>query len=125
VQREGFGRWLDAYFAAWISNDPDDVAALFVEDATYSTGPFAELWAGREAIVRRWTSGAQEDVEHAYEILAIEGDTAIAHWNVKARAEGSETARSEWDGILLVTFAQDGRCRSHREWLVRRDLTTD
>jgi ketosteroid isomerase-like protein len=121
VQRDGFGRWLDAYFAAWISSEADDVAALFAEDATYSVGPFAEPWVGRAQIVRRWTGGAQEDVEYAYEILAVEGDTGIAHWNVRARGEG-EAVRSEWDGILWITFAPDGRCREHREWLVRREL---
>jgi hypothetical protein len=120
MQLDGFGRWLDGYFAAWISNEPGDVAALFTEDATYSVGPFAEVWAGSEEIVRRWTGGAQEDVQYAYEVLAVEGDTGIAHWNVKARSEG-ETARFEWDGILLITFAADGRCRDHREWLVRRE----
>ena len=121
MQRDGFERWLDAYFGAWISNEPADVATLFTEDATYSVGPFATAWAGREEIVRRWTSGAQEDVEYAYEILTVEGATGIAHWNVKARLEG-ETARSEWDGILLITFVPDGRCWEHREWLVRREL---
>jgi ketosteroid isomerase-like protein len=124
VERDGFERWLDGYFAAWISNDADDVAALFVEDAVYSVGPFAAAWTGRDEIVRRWISGAQEDVEYAYEILAVEGDTGIAHWNVKATSEG-QTARGEWDGILWITFAPDGRCREHREWLVRRELPPD
>jgi uncharacterized protein (TIGR02246 family) len=124
VERERFERWLDGYFAAWISNEADDVAALFAEDAVYSVGPFSDAWTGRDEIVARWTSGAQEDVEYAYEILAVDGDTGIAHWNVKARSEG-QTARSEWDGILLITFAPDGRCREHGEWLVRRDLPPD
>jgi hypothetical protein len=120
VDADGFDRWLGAYFAAWVSNDPDDVAALFTENATYSVGPFAETWVGRDEIVRRWTSAAQDDVEFAYEILALEGDTGIAHWNVRARIQGG-TARGEWDGVLLITFAPDGRCREHREWLVRRE----
>lgn len=121
MQRDGFERWLDAYFAAWISNEPGDVEALFDEDATYSVGPFAEAWRGREEIVRRWTGGAQVDVEYAYEILAVEGDTGLAHWNVKARAKG-EPSRGEWDGILLITFTQGGRCLDHREWLAHREL---
>ena len=124
MERDGFERWLDGYFAAWISNDADDVAALFVGDAVYSVGPFAAAWTGRDEIVRRWIGGAQEDVEYAYEILAVEGDTGIAHWNVKATSEG-QSARGEWDGILWITFAPDGRCREHREWLVRRELPPD
>jgi len=121
VDREAFGRWLGAYFVAWVSNDPGDVAALFTEDATYAVGPFADVWEGRDEIVRWWTSVAQDDVEYAYEVLAAEGETGIAHWNVKARSEG-EPHRVEWDGILLITFTPDGRCRDHREWLVRREL---
>ena len=124
MQRDGFGRWLDGYFAAWISNDAEDVAALFVEDAVYSVGPFSDAWTGRDEIVDRWTSAAQEDVVYAYEILAVEGDAGIAHWNVKARSEG-HAARTERDGILLITFAPDGRCRDHREWQVRRELPPD
>jgi ketosteroid isomerase-like protein len=124
MRKDRFERWLDGYFAAWISNDAGDVAALFVDDAVYSVGPFADAWTGRDEIVRRWISGAQEDVEYDYEILAVDGDTGIAHWNVKAR-NGGQAARTEWDGILLITFAPDGRCREHREWQVRRELPPD
>jgi hypothetical protein len=31
-------------------------------------------------------------------------------------------AYSARDGILLVAFTDDGRCRDHREWFVSRDL---
>ena len=62
-------------------------------------------------------------MEYAYEILAVEGDTGIAHWNVKARNEG-KPAPTEWDGVS-ITFAPDGRCREHREWRVRRELPPD
>ena len=35
-------RWMEAYRAAWISNVPSEVAALFTEDAVYTVSPFAE-----------------------------------------------------------------------------------
>ncbi len=119
-----FRDWLDRYFAAWVSNDPTDVAGLFTRDAVYAIGPFAEEWRGRDEIVRRWTSGQQEDVDARYEILATIGDRGMAHWNVTARGPG-QPAWDEWDGILLITFATDGRCRDHREWLVHRVLPAD
>jgi hypothetical protein len=50
---EGLTDWLERYFAAWRSNDPDEIAALFAADAVYSYGPFREPSIGRDAIVRR------------------------------------------------------------------------
>ena len=71
MDRDAFGGWLEAYFAAWVTNEPGDVAALFTENATYAVGPFADVWEGRDEIVRRWTSVAQEDVEYTYEVLSL------------------------------------------------------
>jgi uncharacterized protein (TIGR02246 family) len=51
MDRAGFEGWLRRYFEAWVSNDPDDVAALFTEDALYWVGPFREPWVGRDQIV--------------------------------------------------------------------------
>jgi uncharacterized protein (TIGR02246 family) len=121
VDRSGALAWLDRYFAAWVSNDPEDVAALFTEDAVYAVSPFAEPWVGRDEIVRRWTSGRQEDVEHASEVLAVDGDVVVAHWHVRARTEGEASVR-EWDGLLLLRFASDGRCAEHREWYAVREI---
>jgi hypothetical protein len=118
---ESFRGWLEKYFQAWASNEPEDVVALFTEDAVYWVGPFSEPWRGRVAIVERWVSGPQEEVEHAYEPLAVSGDGGIAHWRVTSRIPG-ESARTELDGILLITFAPDGRCREHREWFSQRKV---
>ena len=54
-------------------------------------------------------------MQHASELIAVDGDTAIAHWNVRTRDEGDPVTR-EWDGILVLRFAPDGRCAEHREW---------
>jgi uncharacterized protein (TIGR02246 family) len=121
MDRGGSERWLAAYFAAWVSNDPAEVAALFTDDAGYWVGPYAEPWVGREAIVEAWTSGSQVDVEHVAEVLAIDGDRVVAHWNVKA-TDPATGVRSELDGVLLLTFVPDGRCREHREWFARREI---
>ena len=34
--------WLNRYVDAWLSYDPDDVAALFSEDVTYRYHPYDE-----------------------------------------------------------------------------------
>ncbi len=38
ITRQQLGEWLDAYFAAWRSNEAAEVEALFAPDAVYSYG---------------------------------------------------------------------------------------
>jgi ketosteroid isomerase-like protein len=119
VSTESFRNWLDGYFQAWVTNDPESVAALFTEDAVYWFDPFQEPRRGRDEIVRSWISGPQKDVEYTYEPLAVAGDVGVAHWRVSSRSPDAP-GRNAWDGILLITFAPDGRCREHREWYSHR-----
>ena len=112
---------MEAYRAAWISNVPNQVAALFTEDAIYSVSPFTEPWIGRDEIVRRWVAGIQQDVELTYDVLAVDGDRAIIHWHVFTR-NVDDPVRVEYDGVLVVRFAPDGRCSEHSEWYLRREL---
>jgi uncharacterized protein (TIGR02246 family) len=43
--------WIARYERAWASNDPDEIGALFSDDASYFTAPFREPWRGRQQIV--------------------------------------------------------------------------
>lgn len=45
--------WVDGYRAAWASNDPAAIGALFGADAVYRTEPYASPWRGRAEIVAR------------------------------------------------------------------------
>ena len=121
MEIEAVDRWMEAYKAAWISNVPSEVAALFTEDAVYAVSPFAESWTGRDEIVRRWVAGIRQDVEMTYEVLSVQGDQTIIHWHVFTRNVG-DPVRVEYDGVLVVHFAPDGRCSEHREWYFRREL---
>ena len=114
-------RWMESYRAAWISNVPSEVAALFTEDAVYAVSPFTEPWTGRDEIVRRWVAGIQQDVELTYEVLSVIDDQAIIHWHVLTRNVG-DPVRVEYDGVLVLRFEPDGRCSEHREWYFRREL---
>ena len=119
-----FRSWLDRYFAAWASNDPDEVAALFAEDAVYSWGPFRKSARGREAIVRAWVDGGvPHELRFDYEPIAVEGHRGVAHWNVSHRAD--DGGRVELDGVLVCDFDADGRCTLHREWYDRREAAAE
>lgn len=115
MEADGFRDWLERYFAAWASNDADQVGALFAEDAVYVYGPFRDDEArGREEIVQRWVSGgAQSGLSTWFEPLALQGERGVANWRVEF--DGPD-GRVEIDGILVLDFDADGRCTMHREW---------
>jgi ketosteroid isomerase-like protein len=120
VDPEAFRSWLERYFAAWGSNDPDDVAALFAEDAEYSWGPFREPARGRDEIVRAWVEGgAPSRIRWSVDPIATSGDRGVAHWTVSFPSDEGTTV--ELDGILVCSFDDDDRCTLHREWYERRE----
>ena len=122
ITRQQLGEWLDAYFAAWRSNQAAQVEALFAAEAVYSYGPFREPARGREQIVANWVAdGAPLIVEYRYDILAVHADTGIAHWNIRQKAQLHEPTL-ELDGILVLRFDANGRCVEHLEWFDRRHL---
>jgi uncharacterized protein (TIGR02246 family) len=113
--------WLERYFTAWRSNDPEEVAALFAPDAVYSYGPFGEPSVGRDAIVRRWVDGgAPTTFTYRCEPLAVLEDGGVAHWSVGFAHPSQAETRVELDGILVLTFDDEGRCTQHREWYATR-----
>lgn len=118
---ETFRVWLHRYFSAWASNDPNDVAALFADDAEYSWGPFREPALGREAIVRAWVDGgAPPGLRTSFEPVAVAGDRGVAHWTASFRSPDGGT--TELDGILVIDLDESGRCTLHREWFDRREV---
>ena len=121
MERAGVATWMESYRRAWISNDAVEVRDLFTEDAIYVQDPFTETWRGRDEIVRRWTAGISQEVALEWEIQAIDGDIAVVHWDVVTRNAG-DPVRVQYDGVLVLRFAADGRCREHREWYFRREL---
>jgi len=117
-----FDAWLEAYGRAWRSRDPEAAASLFTSDATYSETPFGEPAIGHEGIRRYWAENTEVQIEIAFshEILALSGDRGIARWWAEYTRLPKGT-RAGLDGIFLLDFADDGRCRSLLEWWHRRE----
>ena len=110
---------MEGYRRAWVANDPDQVEALFTEDAAYVPDAFQPPWIGRDEIIRRWTAGISQDVDMEAQVWAIDGDLALVHWTVTTRNHGDLVA-VEYDGVIVLRFTGD-RCREIREWFFRRE----
>jgi uncharacterized protein (TIGR02246 family) len=121
ADRSAIESWLSAYRHAWETDDPDDVAALFTEDATYSPWPFSKSWEGRDTIVARWIE--RGDSKNPWrcdsEVLAVEGDTGVIKGLTTYPAHDDEP-EDAYSNIWVVQLAPDGRARSFAEWWVQR-----
>jgi hypothetical protein len=110
-------RWIDGYVTAWSSNEPDDIGALFTEDAEYVTEPYATPWRGRRTIVDQWIEHKDEpgDASFAWSPLVVTPDVAVVQGHTVYR----EPPRT-YDNLWVIRLADDGRCRSFTEWWMRR-----
>lgn len=117
-----FQQWMETYGCASAENDPQTSANLFAQDAGYYETPFAEPMIGREAIFDYWNDGARnlKDKESTFEILSVNGNRGIAHWQSKFTVIESGK-RLALDCVFIVEFDDDGLCHTFREWWHTRD----
>jgi uncharacterized protein (TIGR02246 family) len=110
--------WVDAYKRAWISNDADDIAAIFTDDAVYEFRPNdPEPWRGRDEIVQGWVGepDAPDTWTLETQILGVlADDTAI----VQAVVEYLDD-RPAYDDLWLIEL-ENGKARRFTEWAVKR-----
>lgn len=106
--------WVNAYVRAWNSNDPADIRALFTDDATYRTEPFATPWRGHQEIVDKWLSIKDEpgDAQFTWQPLAVTADVATIQGETVYRSPREQTYSNLW----VIRLAADGRCAEFTEW---------
>ena len=122
MNRDGFKSWLDRYVDAWRLNDAAAVGDLFSSDARYAYDPFDEALVGRAAIVASWLSEPDEpgSWEADYEVLAIDGDTYVAHGKTRYLTDDRAAVDREFANVFICRFDADGRCRDFTEMYMRR-----
>ncbi|HEY5816423.1 MAG TPA: nuclear transport factor 2 family protein [Solirubrobacterales bacterium] len=113
LDRAGVASWIEAYERAWRTAGTEGLAGLFSEGASYRMSPYEEAVRGLEAIGELWDrerAGADEEFEMGFELVAVEGDTAVA------RIEVAYATGAEYRDLWIVRFDPDGRCREFEEW---------
>ena len=103
--------WIDNYRAAWSSNDPAQVAALFTEDAAYFPEPFGTPWRGRDEIVAKWLERRDEPGSWSFtwhplivteDLAVIEGETIYPD--------------RRYSNLWVLRLDNLGRARQFTEW---------
>jgi len=115
VDRNSVNAWVAAYERIWRTPGVEGLAEIFTEDARYSQGPYREPRVGLAAISEMWEAtrdGPDEVFEMTSEVVAVDGDTAVARVEVKY----GEPDLHEYRDLWVMSFAPDGRCTSFEEW---------
>jgi ketosteroid isomerase-like protein len=113
MERADVERWVEAYERAWASNDPEEIGALFTDDARYYTAPFREPRTGRDGIVREWLERKDEPGDYTFrsEVLGIDGDVAFVRGWTSYPKDGED-----YSNLWVIRLATDGRASEFIEW---------
>lgn len=112
-------RWLDGYEQAWETRDGEAAGALFTTTARYFETPWSAPFDGRQAIVDYWqgVTADQRNVDFSYELVAVNGMTAVARWHAQFELTSNDAAL-ELDGVFILQFATTDAVAELREWWV-------
>ncbi|MEV6693596.1 nuclear transport factor 2 family protein [Micromonospora sp. NPDC051196] len=115
MDRKQVAAWIAAYEHAWRTPGTQMLATLFTAQASYQQGPYREPVVGLPAIARMWEAerdGPGEVFQMTSEVVAVEGDTAVARLEVRY----GDPVDQEYRDLWIMRFAEDGRCGSFEEW---------
>ena len=115
---ESLNSWMDAYVLAWSTNQADDIAALFTEDAVYDPQTAGGEWDGLAEIIARWQEADddEENWEFEWQPLVATDDLAV----VTGRTRYLEPPIS-YRNLFVIRFREDGRCYDFTEWYIEED----
>lgn len=108
--------WVAGYVAAWESNDPEQIGALFTDDAVYLTSPDAEPRVGREAIVAGWLEDLDEPGTWAFDWKILDEHEGFVV--VQGRTE--YPADKDYLNLWIIRLDDDGRAAEYTEWYLPR-----
>jgi steroid delta-isomerase len=99
---------------------PDDIAALYAEDATVEDPVGGEVHIGRQAI--RGFYGTIENVKAKTDVSTLRalGNEAAFHWTLTIDFGGSGMSI---DIISVMTFADDGKIASMKAYWGQDNVT--
>ena len=130
LDHDAVNSWLEAYVAAWKSNESESIGALFAADVEYRFHPADEPIRGRESIVAAWRGeGDFPDApdpdepgtfDAAYRAVAVDGDAAVAVGSSTYTDGPGGPVTDVYDNCFVMRFDGEGRCREFTEWFVKR-----
>ncbi len=122
ISQAGADNWLRNYGKAWKEAAPQRASELFTEDCRYYETPFSKPEIGRDGVAKYWQAvpDSQSEVVFQHQVLAIQGQSVIAHWSASFTRVPSGV-HVKLDGVFALEFTDAGLCSSLREWWHREE----
>jgi uncharacterized protein (TIGR02246 family) len=104
-------QWIDSYVNAWNTNEREDIARLFTEDAVYATEPYRPPWRGSQEIVAKWLEHKDKPGETSFEWqpISITDEVAVVSGTTRYPT-------TVYSNLWVIRLAPDGRCKEFSEW---------
>src|SRR5262245_53831640 len=93
VDRAHVANWIAGYEDAWRTAGTAKLSDLFLDEATYSMGPYEPTVHGIDAIAELWERervSADESFTMTWDFVVVEGDTGVARLEVHYHDTGKE-----------------------------------
>ena len=117
--RQRYDVWVRAYMKAWESNDPEEIGALFTEDAKYFTTPYRKAWAGRQGIVDGWLGRKDQPGTWSFEYEVLIADDQLGV--VKGVTRYADP-NPDYVNLWLIRLDAGGKhCREFTEYWMEID----
>ncbi|HET6671906.1 MAG TPA: nuclear transport factor 2 family protein [Agromyces sp.] len=109
-------KWVADYVAAWESNDPEQIGALFSDDAVYLTSPDSEPRRGREQIVAGWLEDLDEPGSWSFDWKVLHEDDGF----VVVQGKTFYPAEKDYLNLWIIRLDSEGRATEYTEWYMPR-----
>jgi len=116
LTKEAVRNVLDVYIRAWTEQDPDLIATIFTDNASYHERVLGAPILGREGIRAYWQTKvveSQANIKCQLLSLYLDDSTAIAEWEAefddvvqKTRKRMREVAIIVFDGHLIESLRE-------------------
>jgi hypothetical protein len=108
-------RWVEAWTRAWPARDPEPIAALYSESASYRALAFREPDLGHEGVRRYLTEtfAAEEDVECRFGEPIVSGSRAAVEWWASWVEDGRPLTLA---GVTVLRFDARGKVIDQRDY---------
>ena len=107
--------WAQRYARAWVEMDPEAAADLFADDGSYRSFIFEEPHIGKDGVRSYWSevTSTQANVQVTMGRPIVDGPRAAVEFWTTMENSGQDVTLV---GCLLLTFDDNGRCRSLNEY---------